>query len=52
MCDAIMSDQGDMGKQTVGELKRWQSGQHKAGKGYYQRSSAPIVYPKKRGPAN
>jgi uncharacterized sulfatase len=52
MCDAIMSDQGDKGKQTVAELKRWQSGQHKAGKGYYQRSSAPIVYPKKRSPTN
>lgn len=47
-CDAIMAAQGDEGMQTVGELKRWQRQQHKAGKGRYGRSTSPIMYPGKK----
>jgi len=47
-CDAIMASQGDKGMETAGELKRWNSQQHQAGKGFYGTSDGKIIYPGKK----
>ncbi len=47
LLDAWMAEQGDQGRQTTQELKRWQRRQHDAGKGFLRRSWTEVVYPGK-----